>query len=473
MLALATAVAGVLVTTQGGTEIGRETFRDDGKTLRSEIAVGGQSITITLTREPRKAVVEIGGKTITREVPPGTLALENGHWQAYALAAEQYPQAREPVAVKVLLPASGMVIDGKIRVTARPDRSRRVELAMGPLAIEVDVGPDGAVTHAAIPLQAVEVHPAGAGDAPRAPVADAPRAAPAGVVEEPVEIDNHGVKVRGVLWRPAKPPGKGKPPLALVIAGSGPTDRDGNNRMGLQTDSYRMLAEGLARAGVASIRYDKRGIGASDKIDERTGVVGDLVGDAAALVAFARKGGRFSKVTAVGHSEGGLIALLLAQKAPLDGVVLLAATGRPLWEVVHEQVAGQIHGEALARVDRVLAALRDGQPVKEYPQEQAALVRPSVEGYLRSEIALDPAELLGKLKLPVAIVQGETDIQVSVADARLLAAARPDARLSLLPRVNHALKEEAARSLAQPSYHDPTRPLGPGVLDAVLAGVAR
>src|SRR5215831_3702825 len=103
MFALATAVAGVLVTTQGGKEIARETFRDDGQTLRSEIAGGGQSITVTLTRAPRRAIVEVGGQTITRDLPPGTVALENGHWQAYALAAEQYPQAREPVAVKVLV----------------------------------------------------------------------------------------------------------------------------------------------------------------------------------------------------------------------------------------------------------------------------------------------------------------------------------------------------------------------------------
>jgi len=102
-----------------------------------------------------------------------------------------------------------------------------------------------------------------------------------------------------------------------------------------------------------------------------------------------------------------------------------------------------------------------------------ALFRPSVEKFSRSQMAIDPAALLGSLRVPTTIVQGETDVQVSLADARRLAAARKNTRLALLPRVNHVLKEEAASLLPQASYTDPTRPLGPGVLDAALAGVAR
>jgi len=468
MLAMAAVVSGVLVTTQAGHEIGRESFRDDGQTLRSEITFAGQSATVTLRRAPRQVVVEAGGKTVTREVPPGAVVLENGQWQAFALAAEQYPNAREPVAVKVLVPASGVTMDGKLRVTPRPDRGRRVELELGPLAVEVDLDASGAVTHAAIPLQGVEVRPAGA-QAPRVAV----RPPPAGVIEEPIEIQMGGVKVRGVLWRPAKIDPR-TAPLALIIAGSGPTDRDGNGPgPALHTDCYRMLAEGLARAGVASVRYDKRGIGASDPYPETALTIHDYADDARAMAAAARAGGRFSKLTLIGHSEGGLVALLVAGKAPPDALVLLAAAGRPAWEILHEQVGRELHGPALARVDKILAALRDGKPVKEYPPELMALFRPSVEKFSRSQMAIDPAALLGSLRVPTTIVQGETDVQVSLADARRLAAARKNTRLALLPRVNHVLKEEAASLLPQASYTDPTRPLGPGVLDAALAGVAR
>ena len=274
-----------------------------------------------------------------------------------------------------------------------------------------------------------------------------------------------------MLWRPAS--ATGKVPLALFIAGSGPTDRDGNAHIGLSTDCYRLLAGELAKAGIASIRYDKRGIGASDPVKESDFSVDDLVGDAAAFVTRARADSRFSKLTVIGHSEGGLVAILLAQKLPVDGLVLVATAGRPLWQVIHEQLARSLAPPDLREGDEILSALRDGKSVREYPAALAALFRPSVEKFWRSEIAVDPTALLGKLKPSVAIVQGETDVQVSVDDAKRLAAARKDAQLALLPRVNHVLKEEAARTLPQASYTDESRPLGPGVVDAVMKGIRR
>src|SRR5205823_12369194 len=113
------------------------------------------------------------------------------------------------------------------------------------------------------------------------------RAAPAGVVEEPFEIDNRHAKLAGLLWLPAKRPPK--VPVVIVIAGSGPVDRDGNAGGMLRSDSYRQLAEALAKKGVATIRYDKRGVGQSSlggKLEELG--FDDFVSDAAALVAMAR-----------------------------------------------------------------------------------------------------------------------------------------------------------------------------------------
>jgi hypothetical protein len=462
------ALTGVLITYSRGHEIGREKWNDDGKALHSELEFAGQKSAITLHRSPRDAVVDKDGKTTTRELLPGTVALENGQWQAYALAAEQFPDAREPVAVKILLPSSGATIDGSLKVTAQPDKSRRVELSIGLLAIEVELAANGAVTHVAVPAQGIEVRPEGA-----AAPAVAKRGAPDGVVEEPIEIHRGETRVRGVLWRPNTEPTKkaDRLPVALFIAGSGPTDRDGNSHIGLATDCYRLLAESLAKAGVATLRYDKRGIGASDVVKESDLTIDDYVNDAAALVAQLRADSRFSKVTVIGHSEGGLIGLLLAQKTRLDGLVLIAAPGRPLWQIVHEQLSHQYEGAKLAELDAITAALRDGQPVKAYPPETATLFRPSVEKLWRSELPLDPAALLGKLKLPVTIIQGETDVQVSVEDARRLAAAKKSAHLVLLPRVNHVLKEEATRSQPRASYTNDKRPLGPGVAEAVQKGV--
>jgi alpha-beta hydrolase superfamily lysophospholipase len=461
-------VKGLIVTNSGGMELGRQTFEDDGHKVESHIVFAGHSFSVTLERAERRAIVREGSTTVTRDVPAGTVALENGDWQAYVVAAEQYPDASEPVPVKVLLPGRGAVVDGTIRVVAHPDKSRKVDVAIGPLKVEVDIGPDGAVTHAAVPAQNVIARAEKGPLTP--PTLPKPRPLPAGVVEEPVAVTRDGVTLRGTLMRPAQ--AAGKLPLAVIVAGSGPTDRDGNNYMGLRTDTYRMLAETLAADGVASIRYDKRCIGASDKVPEATLTIGDFVGDAAAFVAQARHDARYSKVTVVGHSEGGLIALLMAPgPTPPDALVLVAAPGRPLWQIIDEQLTHL--GTKTPQTSTILAALRDGKPVTSYPPELAALFRPSVEKFLRSELSVDPAALLAKTKLPTTIVQGETDTQVAVADARLLAAARKDAHLVVLPRVNHVLKEEARVERAQASYGDATRPLGPGVADAVRAGIAR
>jgi pimeloyl-ACP methyl ester carboxylesterase len=449
-------LSGVLVTYQNGQELGRERWRDDGKTLTSEISFVGKSLTVTIDRAAHR--VTAGGTE--RALPPGTIALENGHWQAYALATEHATSGP----VKVLLPSSGVTLDGALDVKPRSDRGRTVAVKIAALTVTVEIGRDGAVERASVPLQQLEVRREGV-----APPVEAERAPPAGVVGEPVAVADGAV--RGVLWRPAS--AKGNLPVALIVAGSGPTDRDGNNAAGLRTDCYRQLAEALAKAGVASVRWDKRGIGRSHRVDEATLQIGDYVDDAAAFVALARRDPRFGRVTVIGHSEGGLIALLLAQKASLDAVVLVATAGRPLADVLHEQLARQFSGAELAELDAIAAALRSGKPVARYPETTRALFRPSIERFLRSELALDPAALAKALAMPATIVQGETDAQVSVEDARRLAAAQPKAKLVVLPRVNHVLKEEATRALPQASYEDPGRPLGPGVVGAILAGVAR
>jgi hypothetical protein len=466
MFSTALALTGVLVTYSRGTEIGRERFSDDGTMLRSEISLAGQKATISIDRKARQVTVEAAGKTIRHDVPPGVLALANGHWQAYSLVAEQYPNAREPTPVKVLLPGSGMTLDGKLRVTTQPDKQRQIDLTIGGLTVSVELAPDGAVTRAAVPLQSVEVRPEGAAP-PAKPAAPKP---PEGVAEEPVEIQREKGKLRGVLWRPAQVT---KAPLVVFIAGSGPTDRDGNGAIGLHTDCYRMLAEAMAKAGVATLRFDKRGVGASDPFDEPSLTIEEYAGDVAEWLKWARSSGRFRKVTVLGHSQGGLIALVLAQKQPPEALVLVSTPGRPLWQVLHEQLARQAQGEQLKQLDELVAALRDGKPVTAWPPAYAVLFRPSLEKLWRSELSLDPAKLMAALKLPITIVQGETDVQVGVEDAKRLAGARKEAHLALLPRVNHVLKEEATRTLQQASYADPARPLGPGVVDAVLKGIAR
>lgn len=458
---------GTLVTFIGGREIARQEYRDDGATLTSGLTSGEHRAEVELTREPRRVALRGGPQVVERELPAGTVALENLDWQAYALVAEQFADASAPTPVQVFIPSRGATVPATVAVRPGEAGGRVVELALGPLRVTVDVSADGRVTHASAPLQNLEAREASAGP----PVVVA-RPAPDGVTEEPFEVTRDGVALRGTLWRPSS--ATGPTPVVVIIAGSGPTDRDCNSALGLRTDAYRLLAEGLARRGVASVRYDKRGVGASGVNFAADAVtLADFVDDAAAVLARVRADRRFSAVTLAGHSEGGLVAMLVAAHARVDGLVLVATAGRTFRVLIREQMARQLDAAQLVELDRVMAAVAAGADPGALPAPLAALFAPGVRAFLRSILEVDPVPLLRALAVPTTVVQGETDLQVTVADARALAGARRGVRLTLLPETNHPLKHEARAAAPQASYSDPSLPLAPGVVDAVLAGVAR
>jgi hypothetical protein len=235
-------IAGELVTYRGDTALGHESYRDDGETLVSDIQLGSQKATIAVSRTKRRVHVETAGGAIDADIGPGTVALENGHWEAYAIAAEWFADATTPRPVKVLLPAQGVTIEATISVTPTASGGRAVAIGLKGLEVVVELDARGAVTHARVPAQGIEVRLAGE---PR-PVVEV-RPPPASVTSQPVEVTNGPVTLRGDLWMPSS--SRGKVPVVLLIAGSGPTDRDGNSAMGLRTDAYRMLAEALAAKG--------------------------------------------------------------------------------------------------------------------------------------------------------------------------------------------------------------------------------
>jgi len=455
---------GVIVTYRSGVEIGRERFTDDGDRLVSHLTLGALEATVTIARTPRHVTVESQGKKVETDVDEHTIVLENGAWQPYALAAAWFPDAETPVPVTVLVPGQGARVEGTLSVTPGSAGGRTVKVSIKGLAVTADVDASGLVTRVLVPLQGIEARPEGQA-APSVP----DRPAPAGVAAEPFETSG-AVPLRGELWRPAG--ASGKVPVVVFISGSGPTDRDGNSPLGLQTDAYRKLAEALAGKGIASMRYDKRGVGKSGvAFDPGKLTLADFVSDAGVVLAQARADARLGPVVVLGHSEGGLVALSLAQKAPVDGLVLVATAGRPLAAVLREQLARQLDAQGLAELDRVLAALRSGASVDPVLPPLDKLFSPATRGFLKSEMDVDPAPIFHGLRVPAAIVQGENDAQVSAADAKLLAGARSDAKLTMLPKMNHVFRDEASVHLPQASYTDPTLPLSPGLVDAVVAAV--
>ena len=284
---------------------------------------------------------------------------------------------------------------------------------------------------------------------------------------EPIELDTETGTLGGMLLLPA---GDGPHPVALIVAGSGPTDRDGNNKLiPGRNDSLKMIAETLAGAGVASVRYDKRGLGASAGAGRLESELRfeDFVNDAAAWVRMLKTDERFGRVGIVGHSEGSLIGMLAARKAEADAYVSVAGPGRPAAEILVAQFASQPE-EFRTAAGQMIDELAQGRQVAEPGPLLAQVFRESVQPYLISWFRYDPAEEIAKLSIPVLIVQGTTDIQVGVEEGQLLHVAKPDATYAVIEGMNHVLKDAPAERTANTAaYSDPSLPLVPEFADAL------
>jgi len=256
----------------------------------------------------------------------------------------------------------------------------------------------------------------------------------------------------------------------LMIAGSGPTDRNGNGPAGLHTDAYKMLAEGLGAKGISSLRYDKRGIAESRNamVSEADLRIQTYAQDASAMAAELRRQTNAKCVWLLGHSEGALLAEMVAQKPDgFCGLVLVSGAGRKAADVLREQLQAGLPPAMQPAALAAVAELDAGRLVPN-PPPPPGLFRASVQPYLISWFEQDPQGLLAKIHLPVLILQGDADIQVSVSDAKLLAAANPDDKLVVLPGVNHILKMAPAdRAANAATYSDASLPLAPGIVDAI------
>lgn len=258
-------------------------------------------------------------------------------------------------------------------------------------------------------------------------------------------------------------------PVALLIAGSGPTDRNGNNPMA-QNDSLKRLAQALAQRGVASLRYDKRGVGQSLAAapDERMLSVADFVADAVAWSDKLNADPRFSGLILVGHSEGALIASLAAASAEPAALISIAGSGRPIGLLLREQLQGRLPPALLATAHYLIDELKAGRPTEQVPDALQVLFRPSVQPYLMSLFQEAPARAFAHVTVPALIIQGTHDIQVSVEDAEALRAARPEAELALIPGMNHVLRIvplEPGRQMA--SYSQPELPLARALVERI------
>lgn len=249
-------------------------------------------------------------------------------------------------------------------------------------------------------------------------------------------------KLSGSLSTPSR---RKKFPVVLIIAGSGPTDRNGNSKLAVNSNSYKILADSLLQYGIASVRYDKRSIAESKDAGAKEEDIRfvNMVNDAAEWIALLKTDKRFNSITVLGHSEGSLIGMIAANKVSAAKYISVAGPGIPAAEIIKKQLSAQpqsIQDLCIPRLDSLAA----GITLSHVPPALYSLFRPSVQPYLIDWFKYDPRIEIAKLTIPVLILNGSTDIQVSVDDANQLHAASKKSKLVIVEGMSHLLKDAPA-----------------------------
>jgi len=264
------------------------------------------------------------------------------------------------------------------------------------------------------------------------------------------------------------PPNVEKPPVALLIAGSGSTDHDGNGPK-LKPATLKKLSDALVARNIATLRYDKRGAGGWKKefgnpADFR---FKDFVDDAASLVDYLRGSGQFSKIAVVGHSEGGLVAVLTAGRVPLDRLVLLATSARKQGELLKAQLEKQLPPEQVEPIAKAIDAIMAGQTVD--PPPAGLAIAPAMQPSIASAFTEDPIDPMKKVNIPTLVIAGGRDRQLARVDFLALTAADFAAKSLWLPDMNHVLVDVSDEADDVASYNEAERPLDPALVDAVAS----
>ncbi|MDR2917081.1 MAG: alpha/beta hydrolase [Tannerella sp.] len=256
--------------------------------------------------------------------------------------------------------------------------------------------------------------------------------------EEAITLKTATGDIHGTLTLPA---GTEKHPVALIIAGSGPTDRNGNSML-TQNDCLKQLAAKLAENKIASVRYDKRGIGESKNaaVKEEDLRIEHYMDDVKSWIKLLKENKQFSDMIIIGHSEGSLIGMVASGST--NKFISIAGTGLPADEILKEQLKQQPQSILDMSVP-IIESLKKGIPVKDVNPMLNSLFRPSVQPYMISWFKYNPQEEIKKVKIPVLIIQGTKDIQVSTEDATLLHKANPKSKLVIIENMNHIFKDVA------------------------------
>ncbi len=255
------------------------------------------------------------------------------------------------------------------------------------------------------------------------------------------------------------------PPLVIIIAGSGPTDRNGNQSF-MKNDMLKKLAEGLSENGVATFRYDKRVVKQLKAgIFDKNIRFDDFVTDAKSVVTYFKPS--YDSIIIAGHSQGSLVGLL-ASESGVDGFISLAGAGNPIDQIILEQIT-KTAPFFTEDTKRVLETLKSGKTTADFPPALASIFNLDIQPFMMNWMEYNPQERIENLEIPVLIVNGTKDLQVSVMEAQLLKDHKADAELVIIKNMNHLLFEIDGDDLVNTkSYNELNHPIIPEVITSML-----
>jgi len=263
-----------------------------------------------------------------------------------------------------------------------------------------------------------------------------------------------------------------KPKLAIIIAGSGPTDRNGNQNF-MQNNSLKKLAESLTNKGIATFRYDKRIVKQirKNKVDPDI-KFDDFVTDAISVIDYFNDKDSYSGIYIVGHSQGSLVGML-ASKDKVNGFISLAGAGQPVDEVITEQI-GAMDPSLIDATKKAFKSLKEGKTTTDYPPPLAPVFRADVQPFIMNWMQYNPQEVIKSLDIPILIINGTKDLQVSVDEAQLLKSASEVSEIKIIENMNHVLFIiEGDQLVNSKSYNESSRKISEELITSISSFILK
>ncbi len=248
--------------------------------------------------------------------------------------------------------------------------------------------------------------------------------------------------------------------LVVIISGSGPTDRNGNQQM-QQNNALKMLAQGLAQEDIASFRYDKRILTLlkQQALQEEKLRFDDFIEDAVSTINHFAKKEAYKYIYVLGHSQGALVGMIAAQQTEVHGFISLAGAGQSMDQLIVNQIGLQMP-KLKNETMQALATLKEKGKVKDFNPALTSILRPSVQPFMASWMQYNPTEEIKKIEVPILILNGDKDLQVATQEAQILKEAAPEAQFEIVKNMNHVLKTVTGGDLENSkTYNNTTLPL--------------